>query len=92
MFTRIAKSLAVIALLSGTAAMAQEVGITGNGVSGSGISGVSGISGGLGIDFAAGNVRTPEKGGGLANAIDTAIDGEANKASSDCGNKLRCDD
>lgn len=88
MFTRIAKSLAILALLSGTAAMAQsEVGI-----SGSGISGVSGISGGLGIDFAAGNVRTPEKGGGLANAIDLAIDGEANKGSLDCGNNQRCDD
>lgn len=91
MMIRIAKSLAVLVLMTGTSAMAQvSGGISGGGVSG--VSGLSGVSGGLAIDFAAGNVNVIEKDGGLASAIDAAFDGESNKANADCGNKLRCDD
>ena len=93
MLTHIAKSLAVLALLTATAATAQiSGGISGGGGVSGGVSGVSGVSGGLGIDFAAGQAGgiNTKKDGGLASSLDAAFEGEANKASTDCG-KLKCD-
>ena len=89
MSSKIIKSLAFIALATaGTAVMAQ---VSGGGVSGGGVSGISGVSGGLGIDFAAS--QTPgvnhEKNGGFTASIDEAMGGpQADPAG--CG-KLKCD-
>lgn len=60
-------------------------GISGGGVSGGGISGISGVSGGLGIDFAASQVSgaATENDGGLAKAIDAAFTAEPKKDSKD---------
>ncbi len=70
MTSRIFKALATFALVFSASSFAQ--GISGGGISGGG---VSGISGGLGIDFAAGQAggSDSQKPGGLTNAIDAAF-------------------
>lgn len=73
MTSRIFKALATFALVFSASSFAQ--GISGGGISGGGISGISGISGGLGIDFAAAQAggADSQKPGGLTNAIDAAF-------------------
>lgn len=71
------KVLALGALFSSAAAIAQmDGGASGN----TGISGVSGISGGTGIDFAAGSASGSESNnsdtGGLASSVENAFKGE----------------
>lgn len=90
MYSQILKSLAALALATaGTVAMAQ---VSGGGVSGSGISGISGVSGGLGIDFAAGQAAgsNTEKNGGFAQSVEEAMGGAPSQSGGDCG-KLKCD-
>lgn len=87
MYSRIVKSLAVLALASTSAAALAQIS---GGVSGGGVSGISGVSGGLGIDFAAGQSAgsNTEKDGGFAASIEQAMGG--NNSQGDCG-KLKCD-
>ena len=75
MFSKILKSLAIASLaVVGTSAIAQ---VSGNGVSGNGVSGVSGVSGGLGIDFAGSQATgaNQEGGGGFTSAVEAAFTG-----------------
>lgn len=62
----------------GAAAQISGGGISGGGVSGGGISGISGVSGGLAIDFAAGQAAgaSTENDGGLAKSLDAAFGDE----------------
>jgi hypothetical protein len=75
------KILLPFAALALTTTGAMAAGGVSGGVSGGGVSGVSGISGGLGIDFAASNVpgANSEMGGGFASAIEDAFNGQKKK-------------
>ncbi len=98
MASKIIKSLAFVALASaGSLAMAQVSGggVSGGGVSGGGISGVSGVSGGLAIDFAGSQVpgMNTKKDGGLASSIDEAMGGPESTAGTSeksCDSGLKC--
>lgn len=65
----------LIGLALASASLAATAQVSGGGVSGGGISGISGVSGGLAIDFAASQVSgaTTKRDGGLASSLDAAF-------------------
>lgn len=71
--TTIKSGLFALALASASFGVSAQV--SGGGVSGGGISGISGVSGGLAIDFAASQVSgaTTKRGGGLASSLEAAF-------------------
>ena len=82
--TIIKSGLIALALASTSFGVSAQV--SGGGVSGGGISGISGVSGGLAIDFAASQVSgaTTKRGGGLASSLEAAF-AEAPKTTADSG-------
>lgn len=89
--TNLIKFLALSAVIATGAVSAA--GITGGGVTGGGVTGVSGVSGGLGSDFASSTspAGNSEAKGGLANALDEAFGDNDKNADAECAKLGRCE-